>query len=289
MGARLDTEGDLLQSHGCMADILVKQGEEAPTGCRANLRKKLWAAWKRAPRPIPKAKELKECFAFHTRTERLFKRKALIIDCAGGHGALGMVFKLHQWNAKVIIGDLHTPDSFFSLRSAWFSQEEVSNGLVEHRKMDIRDRGWLLRLLCAEQVAPEDCAVVGCHVCNALTDELIDECLGAHVEFAIMGCCHGRTGSQGRATKDSAKELGVSLGTLVDMTRLGVIMKQDGFIAKLRTIDASITPENRILIGLYDPNSPSATDQTEKALGKVASVYNRVFSKKLFSHRSKTE
>ena len=290
-GPRFDIGGGLFQSGVFMAEIVVERGHVAPPGCRANLRKKLWAAWKLAPRPVPKAKELKECFAFHTRTERLFRTKELIIDCAGGHGALGMAFKLHQRSAKVIIGDLHTPDSFFTLQRVWFSQEEISSGHVEHKKVDIRDRGWLLRLLYAEQVAPEDCAVVGCHVCNALTDELMDECLGAHVEFAIMGCCHGRTGSQGRASKDSAKELGVSLGTLVDMTRLGVIMKQDGFIAKLRTIDANITPENRILIGLYEDANVdgSAADQTKKALGKVARVYDRVFSKQSFSHDVKAE
>ena len=127
---------------------------------------------------------------------------------------------------------------------------------------------------------PQDCGIVGCHVCNRLSDELIDECLNANVEFCVLGCCHGGTSKQGRATKISAKELGVSLGMLVDTARYGVIAGRDGYIAKIKTIDAKITPENRILVGLYDDSGTSQDEHTATALAKVARVYDRVFADK---------
>ena len=278
----------------------TKKEEIAQVSQRAALRKKLWLEWKTAPRPVPKTKELRECFAFFNRTERLLKRKKLIVDMAGGHGALGLAIKVHHNHyqkrgrgggggggavgsslLKVVIGDLHCPDSFFNLRKAWLLEEEGTKNEVKHLKIDIRDRGWLERLLKAENINASDCGVVGCHVCNALSDELIDECLNAHVEFFVMGCCHGSTSRQGKSYKESAKELGVSLGLLVDTARYGVIAQREGYVAKIRTIDSKITPENRILIGLYDERETeeASVKHSKEALRKVAKVYERVFSK----------
>ena len=170
---------------------------------------------------------------------------------------------------------------FFNLRKAWLLEEEGTKNEVKHLKIDIRDCGWLERLLKAENINASDCGVVGCHVCNALSDELIDECLNAHVEFFVMGCCHGSTSRQGKSYKESAKELGVSLGLLVDTARYGVIAQREGYVAKIRTIDSKITPENRILIGLYDERETeeASVKHSKEALRKVAKVYERVFSK----------
>ena len=256
----------------------------APPSQRTLLRKQLWQEWKVAPKPMPKVKEIKECLAFFTKTERFMKRKKLIIDCAGGHGALGLAFKRlgRQKDLKVIIGDLHCPSSFANIRAAWLPRDENTTNCVEHRTIDLRDRGWLAKVLETEQIDPKDCGIVGCHVCNRLSDELIDECLMTKVEFCVLGCCHGDTSKQGRATKNSAKELGISLGTLVDTARFGVIANHDGFIAKIRVIDPTVTPENRILVGLYDDSVGSQKggnqkEHTVEALNKVAVVYDRIF------------
>ena len=124
-------------------------------------------------------------------------------------------------------------------------------------------------------------------MCNALSDELIDECLNAHVEFFVMGCCHGSTSRQGKSYKESAKELGVSLGLLVDTARYGVIAQREGYVAKIRTIDSKITPENRILIGLYDERKTveASVKHSKEALRKVATVYERVFSKERLAEK----
>ena len=106
---------------------------------------------------------------------------------------------------------------------------------------------------------------------------MIEECLSTNVEFAVCGCCHGSTSKQGRSMKQSAKELGVPLGLFVDTTRFGIIVNRKGFIAKFRTIDKKITPENRILIGLYDTDTLTSEEHSSIALNKVANVYERVF------------
>jgi hypothetical protein len=216
------------------------------------------------------------------------KRKKLIVDCAGGHGALGIAFKRlgRHKVLKVIVGDLHCPSSFATMRAAWLPTEGTAH-CVEHRTIDLRDRGWLQRLLVQEHMAPQECGIIGCHVCNRLSDELIDECMNANVEFCVLGCCHGDTSKQGRATKISAKELGVSLGMLVDTARYGVIAGRDGYMAKIKTIDAKITPENRILVGLYDATSQQ--EHTATALAKVARVYDRVFADKEGKRRRRKE
>ena len=257
---------------------------------RAILRKAMWNAWKQAQKPKPKAKEIKECLAFFSRTERFFKKKKLIIDCCGGHGALGLAFKVHNRNdVKVLIGDLHCPESFYSLRKKWLpltknnntdnrNSKQTKNDVVNHIKIDLRKVGWLSKILKSENMTHlKDVACVGCHVCNALTDKMIEECLSTNVEFAVCGCCHGSISKQGRSMKQSAKELGVPLGLFVDTTRFGMIANRKGFIAKLRTIDKKITPENRILIGIYDTDTLTSEEHSSIALNKVAKVYERVF------------
>jgi hypothetical protein len=74
---------------------------------------------------------------------------------------------------------------------------------------------------------------------------------------------------------------------LVDTARYGVIAGRDGYMAKIKTIDAKITPENRILVGLYD--ATSQTEHTATALAKVARVYDRVFADKEGKRRRKKE
>ena len=134
------------------------------------------------------------------------------------------------------------------------NSKQTKNDVVNHIKIDLRKVGWLSKILKSENMTHlKDVACVGCHVCNALTDKMIEECLSTNVEFAVCGCCHGSISKQGRSMKQSAKELGVSLGLFVDTTRFGIIANRKGFIAKLRTIDTKITPENRILIGSDGP------------------------------------
>ena len=67
----------------------------------------------------------------------------------------------------------------------------------------------------------------------------------------MMPCCHRdlRTANQMQIV---SKSLGVNKSGLIDVARLGAIVAR-GFDCRWRTIDKSITPENRILVGLARP------------------------------------
>ena len=164
----------------------------------------------------------------------------------------------------------------------------VAKELKECLAFDAQAESWRRRrLLAAEGVAAADAAVVGCHVCGALSDALIEECLGAGVEFAVMPCCHGEKGAQGLATKQAAKVLGVRLGTLTDAARYGVIAAAGGgWGVRLRTIDAAITPENRILVGLLSAKGDQRAEQREQALGKLAGAYTWAYAGKPYVEAS---
>ena len=90
--------------------------------------------------------------------------------------------------------------------------------------------------------------VVACHACSHLSDSAIDACIEARCDFAVMPCCHKDhlTANQMALV---AKTLKVNVHEAVDVARLGGIVAR-GFDCRWRTIDAAITPENRILIGL---------------------------------------
>jgi len=165
----------------------------------------------------------------------------------------------------------------------------VAKELKECLAFDAQAESWRRRrLLAAEGVAAADAAVVGCHVCGALSDALIEECLGAGVEFAVMPCCHGEKGAQGLATKQAAKVLGVRLGTLTDAARYGVIAAAGGgWGARLRTIDAAITPENRILVGVLDSEKgDERAERRGQVLGKLAGAYTWAYSDKPYAEAS---
>jgi hypothetical protein len=100
------------------------------------------------------------------------------------------------------------------------------------------------------------------HACGQLTDFVIDACIEAQVDFAVMPCCHRdlRTANQMQIV---AKSLGVSKSGLIDVARLGAIVAR-GFDCRWRTIDKTITPENRILVGLARPKVSEQVDRKKR-------------------------
>ena len=119
--------------------------------------------------------------------------------------------------------------------------------------------------------------VVACHACSHLSDSLIDVCIEAKVDFAVMPCCHRdlRTANQMALV---AKSLQTSKAGAIDAARLGAIVAR-GFDARWRTIDAAITPENRILVGLARPKGEGRKVRAEIAKQsdmKLSHVYARI-------------
>ena len=73
-----------------------------------------------------------------------------------------------------------------------------------------------------------------------------------------------------------AKALGVSQHEAIDVARLGSILAR-GYDCRWRTIDATITPENRILVGLARP-SPAAALARLRVQRTAEAKYNVMYS-----------
>ena len=130
----------------------------------------------------------------------------------------------------------------------------------------------MLRSRPARQVG-----VVACHACSHLTDALVSMCIEAGVDFAVMPCCHRDLHTQGQMGI-VAKSFRLKEHEVIDIARLGGIVAR-GYDCRWRTIDASITPENRMLVGLANLKPNAAfnrlmVQQTTDA--KLSHIYAKI-------------
>lgn len=93
---------------------------------KLSLERRLFLAHRNAPRPKPKEKEILEALAFYQKTEKLlFKGKTkriktgLVVDVAGSHGLLALLYLVFRRTKKVVILDPHRPPSFDTMCEAW--------------------------------------------------------------------------------------------------------------------------------------------------------------------------
>lgn len=187
-----------------------------------------------------------------------------------------MVFRAFRKVERAVVVDLYEPQSFENLRAAWLPDE--SPEVVQFRAGDISETGWLASFLEKEEVDASQVMVVACHACSLLSDELIRECVECKVEFAIMPCCQGEESRKGMMMLNTAKNLNIPHGTLIDIARLGVIEASPGYKATMKRIDENITPQNRILIGLRETTEDIERRQSDKQrfLQKMARKYRHV-------------
>lgn len=145
---------------------------------------------------------------------------------------------------------------------------------MRHEHVDLCKGSWLRALLCRESVSAEEVAVVACHACSLLADELIQTCLEARVNFAVMPCCHGEPGARGDMVKELSETLGTPRDAVYDLMRLGAIDATPGFRARFRTIETAITPMNHVLIGSRETHVEEAKGRASRAgqLAKRASA-----------------
>ena len=73
------------------------------------------------------------------------------------------------------------------------------------------------------QLEPSRVAVVACHACSHLTDEVLHACAEAGVAFAVMPCCHRDTArdvDKGQIAH-AGDSLGIGVGAAMDLVRMG--------------------------------------------------------------------
>ena len=144
---------------------------------------------------------------------------------------------------------LDTPRSFNTMCAAWAKWLPRDDGsgpagtdAIECRHGDVYTTlPQTLRELEGTRVA-----VCGIHACDFLTDLCIDSAMSAGQNFAVMPCCHvDRHKGQ---LKQAASSCQISVGQVVDIMRMGRVWDR-GYVCHWRTVDRTITAENRILVG----------------------------------------
>ena len=263
-----------------------------------NLESKLfWKLRSHPTNPKPCEKEVKESFAFFKKSEKLLGRRRLIIDCCGSHGLVGAIFTAYGRCARSVVLDLHQPGSFEQLCAAWApwltlpekapceecggdgdgdGGGEVGGRLgIEFVTGDFNES--LPALLDGCGLAASEIAVVACHACTHLTDRIVSMCIARGIDFAVMPCCQRDLQTNGQMAI-VAKSLKIGEHAAIDVARLGGIVAR-GYDCRWRTIDAAITPENRLLVGLAKLKPSVALQRKlveDRSSAKITQIYSRI-------------
>ena len=262
---------------------------------KVSLETKLYWSMRQAESPKPNEKEIREALAFFKQTNKLLRRKRLVVDVCGSHGLIGGLFVAFGKADAAVVLDKFEPGSFRQVCAAWarhIGGGDAGEGEGRCRLRFLRSdfKRVLPGLLaggaaspapCAELgldgIDPSEIAVVACHACGHMSDEIIAMCIRAGADFAVMPCCHRDRDTQNQMALVAAT-LGTSEHAAIDAARVGSITAR-GYDCRWRTIDASISPENRILVGLAKHKAgtlAARAKSVEVADSKMGHLYAKI-------------
>ncbi len=194
------------------------------------------------------SKEIAETFAFFdlVRPYLLARDKSTpprrIVDVGGGQGLAALCWLCLSDVSEATIVDQYMPRSHVKAVRAL-------RGEIRFNTPDY----FVGKLTEFEPPGDERLAFVGIHCCGGLSDELIDVAIHHAAPFAVMTCCHPFRDPL-LAQAEPWLAAGADQSHLMDVLRLDRA-RQRGYTVELATIDATITPKNRILMG--KPRAPS--------------------------------
>ena len=178
-------------------------------------------------------KELYEAWETAKRVRRKF-RGGRVVDLACGHGLLALIMMiLDRSSQQALAADVRIPKSagplFESLCRTWpFLVDRVSYVSEEISAIDLE---------------PGD-VVVSAHACGSLTDEILDRAVAVRARVAVLPCCHDlNTCDDKNLSGWMAADLAVDA---VRACRLADL----GYRTYTASIPGSITPKNRLLMGM---------------------------------------
>lgn len=240
-----------------------------------SLEQSLFHALHRNEISSPSIKEFKEAYSFANAVKSFFGKHAfdVVIDVAGGHGALAALILLTTSATKGVVVDpanvgnggvQRAWGNFLKEKSLTYKYECLRTGLPS-----------MVDALLKADIPPCRILVVACHACQHLSDEILQiSCKTYGVAAAVMPCCQKDT-SPGGSWKSTSKNLGVPFATVMDLLLAGKAMTWSlPYDVRMKTIDANITPQNRVILcrPLMKPSSKIAID---KAHERLEVVYRR--------------
>jgi 8-oxo-dGTP pyrophosphatase MutT (NUDIX family) len=226
------------------------------------LEKRLFHELHRSGVNSPRPKEYNEAYAF-VNALRLSAKNInveLVLDVAGGHGALGALFLITTPTVRraVVIDPAVVGNG--GVERAWRPYWTSTN--PDNPTKDLRYRHECLRTglpseldhaIAVENVDPAKILVVACHACQHLSEEILHTSLRYGVQVAVMPCCQ-RDSTQGCNWKAASKNLGLPIPVTMDLLLAGKAMSWGvgskagvAYDVRLKTINSRITPQNRII------------------------------------------
>ncbi|MCB9639836.1 MAG: hypothetical protein H6728_13655 [Myxococcales bacterium] len=189
------------------------------------------------------------------RLKRLDKEQPWVaLDIACGHGLIGMLLAAYVRADR--LGEVWLIDPFVPERSG--ELEEIFAEMSPHsaarvKRIPMRLGAWIDRVQDEPDLTERRFFWMGCHACGELSDAIMAIAIARREPFLVMPCCPNRRW-KGTWPRDLSRPVEADLsslpdlGTAMDLTRLGRAQAA-GYRTFLRTIDAEISPHNRILYG----------------------------------------
>ena len=169
-----------------------------------------------------------------------------VIDVAGGHGALAALFLLTT-SAKV--GTVVDPARVGQIQYAW--ADFLANKSLRFRHECLRTGLPAELALALEHTTPDRILVLACHACQHLSDEVLEISCRHGVHAAVMPCCQ-KDPSPGSSWKMASRKLDIPIEKTMDLLLAGKCMSwaanDVSYEVRMKFIDASITPQNRIIV-----------------------------------------
>jgi hypothetical protein len=178
-------------------------------------------------------KELYEAWEVARRVRRV-ARGGRVVDMAAGHALLAqMMLLLDDSSPEALAVDTVIPPSAETLRHALTEGWPRLAGRITFVTADPEDI----------PLRPGD-VVVSSHACGALTDRILDHAVAAGARVAVLPCCHDVDTCEAGALTGW-----VDAPLAIDILR-AVRVEQRGYRVRTQEIPASVTPKNRLLIGV---------------------------------------
>ena len=178
-------------------------------------------------------KELFEAWETARRVRRRC-RGGRVVDLGGGHGLLAQVMLLlDDSSPEALVVDTTFPASHGKVHEALTAAWPRLNGRTN----------FMTANLSQVQLRPTD-IVVSVHACGGLTDMVLDLAAASRSRVAVVPCCHN-LGLSDQGGLEGWLEGAVAVD-VIRATRL----RAAGYQVWTQTVPASITPKNRLLIGI---------------------------------------
>lgn len=217
------------------------------SNCSSSRKKMLLSAMRKTQYNSPRKKEIDEAYAFANSARNYYGVNGIdvVIDVAGGHGALAALILMSTSAREAIVVDpAMCASGVKGVAAAW--GHLYSDKILRYRNEDLESclADEIQKMRSKYGITSDRILVVACHACQHLTSDTLEIARSEGVNVCVMPCCQKDT--TGGSIKSFAKSLSIDIGIVMDIMTAGEMSNY--YTVRLKLIDASITPQNRMIM-----------------------------------------